>query len=150
MEALSASLTAEKEEKRALEKKINEMNGRMLGGGSVGGGTGGGGGGSGGGGGGGDDVSVDALPEFQSALRDEQRRISSGYERKLEELESERHAMEAEKLQTGRYKQLLLKQRDIMVQLTVRLNERDQVRLASTHTNTHIRNSNFIFLHRFN
>lgn len=31
-----------------------------------------------------------------------------------------------EKVQTDRYKQLLLKQRDIMIQLTARLNERDQ------------------------
>ncbi len=29
-------------------------------------------------------------------------------------------------MQTDRYKQLLLKQRDIMIQLTARINERDQ------------------------
>lgn len=44
----------------------------------------------------------------------------------VQELEKERTAMEEEKVQTYRYKQLLLKQRDIMIQLTARLNERDQ------------------------
>ena len=38
--------------------------------------------------------------------------------------------MEEEKAQTHRYKQLLLKQRDIMIQLTARLNERDQSIIA--------------------
>lgn len=63
-------------------------------------------------------------------MQEEQARISKAYERKVQELEKERQVMEEEKLQTGRYKQLLLKQRDIMVQLTTRLNERDQTILS--------------------
>lgn len=41
------------------------------------------------------------------------------------ELEKERQQMEEDKAQVDRYKQLLLKQRDIMIALTARLNERD-------------------------
>jgi kinesin family protein 3/17 len=43
----------------------------------------------------------------------------------LGELEKERQQMEEDKAQVDRYKQLLLKQRDIMIALTARLNERD-------------------------
>lgn len=40
-------------------------------------------------------------------------------------MERERTQIEEEKAQVDRYKQLLLKQRDIMIALTSRLNERD-------------------------
>merc|ERR1719392_559333 len=48
------------------------------------------------------------------------------YEDKLADLEKERESIEEEKAQVDRYKQLLLKQRDIMIALTARLNERDE------------------------
>eukprot|EP00898_Chlorokybus_atmophyticus_P003663 jgi/Chlat1/4298/Chrsp29S04386 len=48
------------------------------------------------------------------------------YEARLAELERERQAVDQDKAQVDRYKQLLLKQRDIMMQLTERLNERDE------------------------
>ena len=48
------------------------------------------------------------------------------YEGKLNALERERETIEQEKAQVDRYKQLLLKQRDIMIALTARLNERDE------------------------
>ena len=48
------------------------------------------------------------------------------YAAKLAELEKERESIEEEKAQVERYKQLLLKQRDIMIALTQRLNERDE------------------------
>ena len=48
------------------------------------------------------------------------------YEDRLMELEREREAIEAEKAQVDRYKQLILKQRDIMIALTQRLVERDE------------------------
>jgi kinesin family protein 3/17 len=48
------------------------------------------------------------------------------------ELEQERQSIEEDKAQVDRYKQLLLKQRDIMIALTARLNERDEsVRLCA-------------------
>jgi hypothetical protein len=52
------------------------------------------------------------------------------YEGKLADLERERETIEEEKAQVDRYKQLLLKQRDIMIALTQRLNERDEQIMA--------------------
>jgi len=48
------------------------------------------------------------------------------YEGKLGELERERQQLEDDKVHVERYKHLLLKQRDIMIGLTSRLNERDE------------------------
>eukprot|EP00927_Polykrikos_kofoidii_P024644 TRINITY_DN22371_c0_g1_i1.p1 TRINITY_DN22371_c0_g1~~TRINITY_DN22371_c0_g1_i1.p1 ORF type:complete len:1381 (+),score=219.86 TRINITY_DN22371_c0_g1_i1:125-4267(+) len=53
-------------------------------------------------------------------------RIHSEYATRLAELERERSTIEEDKAQVGRYKQLLLKQRDIMIALTQRLHERDE------------------------
>ena len=44
----------------------------------------------------------------------------------MNEIERERNQIEEGKAQVDRYKQLLLKQRDIMIALTSRLNERDE------------------------
>ncbi len=44
----------------------------------------------------------------------------------MSELEKERETIEEEKAQVDKYKKLLVKQRDIMVMLTQRLNERDE------------------------
>ncbi len=52
--------------------------------------------------------------------------IRQEYEGRLGELERERQQIEEDKAQVDRYKQLLLKQRDIMIALTARLNERDE------------------------
>jgi hypothetical protein len=92
----------EKKEKRKLEARIREMNSQLLVGGVV------------------------DSQAFRSALAAEQSRIRKEYEEKLGALERERQSMEEDKAQVDRYKQLLLKQRDIMIQLTARLNERDQ------------------------
>jgi hypothetical protein len=51
---------------------------------------------------------------------------SDEYASRLDELDKERQVMEEDKAQVDRYKQLLLKQRDIMLNLTTRLNERDE------------------------
>jgi hypothetical protein len=56
----------------------------------------------------------------------EHKRIRSEYEARLRELEAERQMVEEDLAQVDRYKQLLLKQRDIMIALTARLNERDE------------------------
>ncbi len=52
--------------------------------------------------------------------------IRQEYEWRLGELERELQQIEEDKAQVDRYKQLLLKQRDIMIALTARLNERDE------------------------
>lgn len=49
---------------------------------------------------------------------------------RLKELEKERQSVEADKAQADKYKKLLLKQRDIMIGLTARLNERDEQIIA--------------------
>jgi len=104
LEQLSRDLYLEKQQKLQLEERIREMMSQMLVGGQR----------------------VEDTKEFQDALKQERERIREEYLQRLAELEREREAMEEEKEQTHRYKQLLLKQRDIMMQLTARLNERDQ------------------------
>jgi len=73
-------------------------------------------GGGGGGGGGGTDSPAQQMQRH--------------YEGKLAELERERETIEQEKEQVHRYKALLQKQRDIMIALTARLNERDEALLS--------------------
>lgn len=48
------------------------------------------------------------------------------YDKRFSELEVERQKLEEDRAQVDQYKQLLLKQRDIMIALTTRLNERDE------------------------
>jgi len=48
------------------------------------------------------------------------------YDKRFNELERERQQLEEDRAQVDQYKQLLLKQRDIMIALTTRLNERDE------------------------
>ena len=69
---------------------------------------------------------IEDTPQFRTALEEQQKRIRSEYEAKLNEIERERNQIEEGKAQVDRYKQLLLKQRDIMIALTSRLNERDE------------------------
>ena len=52
---------------------------------------------------------------------------------KLGELERERQQLEDDKVNVERYKHLLLKQRDIMIGLTSRLNERDDTIIQMQH-----------------
>ncbi|KAL0485807.1 kinesin-II subunit KRP95 [Acrasis kona] len=69
-------------------------------------------------------------PAFRKLLKQEYDRVQKKYENTLAELERERQSIEEDKAQVDRYKQLLLKQRDIMIALTGRLNERDETILA--------------------
>lgn len=68
---------------------------------------------------------IEETPQFRTALETKQKIIREEYEGKLQEIERERQMIEADKAQVDRYKQLLLKQRDIMLALTARINERD-------------------------
>ena len=68
---------------------------------------------------------IEDTPQFRSALEKKQQIIRQEYEVKLNEIERERGQIEEDKAQVDRYKQLLSKQRDIMIALTSRLNERD-------------------------
>ena len=73
---------------------------------------------------------LENTPAFRVALKEQRDRIRGQYEKRLAELEQERETIEEEKAQVDRYKQLLLKQRDIMIALTQRLNERDEQIMA--------------------
>eukprot|EP01022_Parablepharisma_sp_SALTPOND_P020695 TRINITY_DN3846_c0_g1_i1.p1 TRINITY_DN3846_c0_g1~~TRINITY_DN3846_c0_g1_i1.p1 ORF type:complete len:725 (+),score=104.86 TRINITY_DN3846_c0_g1_i1:732-2906(+) len=104
LETRSREYMKEKEDKRKLEEKIKLMSSQMLLGGKK----------------------IEDTPQFRTALEEKQRIIHQEYEMKLQELEKERQQIEEDKAQVDRYKQLLLKQRDIMIALTARLNERDE------------------------
>lgn len=69
---------------------------------------------------------IEDTPQFRNALEEKQRVIRKEYDEKMQEIEKERIQIEEDKQQVDRYKQLLLKQRDIMIALTGRLNERDE------------------------
>lgn len=104
LEMRSREYMSEKEEKRRLEERIRMMNSQMLVGGKK----------------------VEESPQFLIALEERQMALKQEYEIKLQELDRERQQIEDDKAQIDRYKQLLLRQRDIMIALTVRLNERDE------------------------
>lgn len=104
LEAKSKEFFQERELKKKLEEKIRLMNSQVLIGGEK----------------------IEDLPQFRSALEKEQKKIRGQYEDRLKELEKERMQIEQEKVQVDKYKHLLLKQRDIMIALTNRLNERDE------------------------
>ncbi|KAK9829931.1 hypothetical protein WJX72_008705 [[Myrmecia] bisecta] len=104
LEQRSREFMMEKEEKRRLEARISSMQSQLLIGGHK----------------------IEDMPVFRTLLAREHRRIRGEYEERLRELERERQGVEEDKAQVDRYKQLLLKQRDIMIALTGRLNERDE------------------------
>lgn len=68
---------------------------------------------------------IEDTPQFRNALKQEleveQMRIRQEYEKRVLDLEKERESIEKDKAEVDRYKQLLLKQRDIMIALTARL-----------------------------
>jgi len=107
LEERSLVLEQEKAQKEKLEVRIRQMSSQLLIGGQQ----------------------VEDTAQFRIAVA-EQERIRSEYAAKLSELEKERSTIEEDKAQVGRYKQLLLKQRDIMVALTQRLHERDESIIA--------------------
>lgn len=104
LEARSREFLKEKEEKRHLEAKISAMQSQLLQGGNK----------------------PEDTPALRALLVHEQRRIRSEYEERIKQLESERSGVDEGRAQADRYRQLLLKQRDIMIALTARLNERDE------------------------
>ncbi|MEW5305833.1 MAG: hypothetical protein WDW36_008349 [Sanguina aurantia] len=108
LEKRSREFLREKEEKRQLEAKISVMQSQLLVGGSA----------------------LEDVPAFRALLAREHKRIRGEYEARLRELESEREGVQEDRAQVDRYKQLLLKQRDIMIALTARLNERDEQIMA--------------------
>jgi kinesin family protein 3/17 len=120
LEATSLEFMHEKEEKKKLEQRIAMLMGQMLRGDKTGP--------DGGPGREGEGVSLN--PEIHIMMKEQQEKLSKEYQFKLADLERERETIEEEKAQVDRYKQLLLKQRDIMIALTQRLVERDEQIMA--------------------
>ncbi len=114
LETRSREFMLEKKEKKALEERITMLQAKILMGGAAGLNIG----------------NLQEIPAFRNALKEHQERIKQEYEGRLQDLEKERETIEEEKAQVDRYKQLLLKQRDIMILLTQRLNERDEQIMA--------------------
>ena len=108
LQCRSQEFMREKQEKRKLEERINSLQSQLLVGGAQ----------------------MEETPAFRAKLQQEQRRIRHEYESRLKEMEAERSTVEEGNAQVDRYKLVLLKQRDIMIALTARLNERDEQLLA--------------------
>lgn len=135
LEARSLEFMKEKEEKRRLEERITMLTNQMIrgdrgtasveGAEDTGGGTG-----ESKRGGGKKDGKSGTPGNLQHLVAEQQERLRREYEGRLADLEKERESIEEEKAQVDRYKQLLLKQRDIMIALTQRLNERDEQIMA--------------------
>lgn len=104
LEQASKQYLQEREEKKRLEMKISMMNSQVIVGGHK----------------------IEDTPQFRSALEERQTILLKEFDQKLQEFEKERQQIEEDKAQVERYKQLLLKQRDIMIALTNKLNERDE------------------------
>lgn len=104
LEQASRQYLQEREEKNKLEMKISLMSSQMITGGQK----------------------IEDTPQFRSALEERQTILLKEFDNKLQEFEKERQQLEEDKVEVERYKSLLLKQRDIMIALTTKLNERDE------------------------
>ena len=114
LEARSREFMREKQEKKRLEERVAALSDQIVAGG-----------------GGGITGDVAAHPGFRSAIQEAEERMRGEYEFRLAEAARERDRIEEEQAQVGRFKQLLLKQREIMILLTARLNERDEALAAA-------------------
>ncbi|GMH98062.1 hypothetical protein TrVE_jg12664 [Triparma verrucosa] len=112
LEARSLEFMKEKEEKKKLEERIAMLTDQMIRGekGEFS-----------------ENMSGGHNHQLSQEYHESMRKEMAG---KMEEIEKERETIEEEKAQVDRYKQLLLKQRDIMIALTQRLNERDEQIMA--------------------
>jgi len=103
LEMLFKEVKEEKDARKRLEDKISMMSSQVLLGGEK----------------------IENTPQFLCALEEKHKIIKEEYDKKFHSLEREREQIEEDRAEVDRYKQLLLKQRDIMIALTERLKERD-------------------------
>jgi kinesin family protein 3/17 len=103
LEMIFKEVKIEKDARKRLEDKISMMKSQVLLGGEK----------------------IEDTPQFLVALEEKHKIIKEEYDKKFHSLEKEREQIEEDKAEVDRYKQLLLKQRDIMIALTERLKERD-------------------------
>ena len=107
LEETSSKYLMEREEKNKLEMKIALMNSQMIIGGEK-------------------KNLIEDTPEFRIALEERQNILLKEFDNKFQEFENERLKLENDNIEVERYKNLLIKQRDIMITLTSKLNERDE------------------------
>jgi len=69
---------------------------------------------------------IEETPQFKNALAEKHSKLLKEFDLKFKDVEKERQQLEIDKAEVEKYKQLLLRQRDIMIQLTNKLNERDE------------------------
>jgi len=101
LEKASRQFLIEREEKLKLEKKIQMMSEQMITGGHK---------------------KIEETPQFQNALKNQLKL----YENKLIEIEKQRAQLETDKAENEGFKEILLQQKNIMNELTFKLNERDE------------------------
>ena len=101
MEKASRQFLIEREEKLKLEKKIQMMSEQMITGGHK---------------------KIEETPQFQNALKNQLKL----YENKLIEIEKQRAQLETDKAENEGFKEILMQQKNIMNELTFKLNERDE------------------------
>lgn len=104
LEQASKSFLNEREDRKKLESKILMLNSQMLIGGHK----------------------IEDTPQFRKAIELKESIMTREFDLKLQEVEKERQLIEEDKAQVDKYKELLLKQRDIMIGLSGKLNERDE------------------------
>jgi len=108
LERQSAEIARQKAAMSALQNRIASMQSQLLIGGQ----------------------NVEDTPAFRTLLAAQQAKIREQYASRVAELEKERSTVAEDRAQAERFKNLLLKQRDVMVALTQRLAERDKEVLA--------------------
>ena len=101
LEIASKKYIIEREEKLKLEKKIQMMSEQMITGGHK---------------------KIEETPQFQNALKNQIKL----YENKIIEIEKQRAQLEEDKLENQEYKEILIQQKNIMNELSYKLNERDE------------------------
>ena len=101
LEKASRQFLIEREEKLKLEKKIQMMSEQMITGGHK---------------------KIEETPQFQNALKNQLKL----YENKIIEIEKQRAQLETDKAENKEFKEILLQQKNIMNELTFKLNERDE------------------------
>ena len=101
LEKASRQFLIEREEKLKLEKKIQMMSEQMITGGHK---------------------KIEETPQFQNALKNQLKL----YENKIIEIEKQRAQLETDKAESQEFKEILFQQKNIMNELTFKLNERDE------------------------
>ena len=95
----------EREERKKLERKISMMNSQFISGGHK----------------------MEETQNIKSTIETHQNLLIQEFDKKIQDLSRDKETAEVDKQKVERYKSLLLKQRDIMIQLTEKLNERDDI-----------------------